>query len=100
MLINSYTHNKSIKTWMAMIYPKFRTVVLSRKRERETGQGGVYRNLQFPVMFISHIKKKFLTCFLQILRSDKARYEYLHTYYIIYIMYFYNISYKRYTGQD
>lgn len=41
-----------------MIYPKFKTVVTSRKGKRDTGQGGVYRNLQFPVMFISHIKKK------------------------------------------
>lgn len=69
-----------------MIYAKFKTVVTSRKGKRDTGQGGMYRNLQFPVMFISHIKKKKMTCFLQILRSDKARCEYLHIYYIIYML--------------
>lgn len=40
-----------------MIYPKFRIVVTPRKGERDIGKGGVYRNLQFPVMFIFHIKK-------------------------------------------
>lgn len=69
-----------------MIYPKFRIVVTPRKGERHIRQGGVHRNLQFPVMFIFHLKKFFWTCFLQILRSDKARFEYLYIYYIIYIL--------------
>lgn len=63
LLINSYIHNRSIKTSIGMLQPKLRAVVPSRKGD--TQDGGAHWG-QVPVRLISHILKNIFTCFLQI----------------------------------